>query len=125
VIETLFDVPEELYRRRRCRVCGCALSVRHAATYVVVRQGWVKIGATDNPRRRLSELARVAWAEHLLYPDGMDWTEPLDVVTVFDLDVEHDLHARFVDQHERGEWFRLEGPLVSWVDESRAGTLLP
>jgi hypothetical protein len=117
----LFDPPESAYRRRSCPVCGGALSVTFAHTYVVQRQGWVKIGATDNVRRRLSELARPAWSKHLVSPDGMDWTAPLttlavlDRLLVLDQDTEHDLHRRFAHAHAAGEWFTRDRTIDRWL----------
>lgn len=111
----LFDVPEEWWRRRRCRVCGGALSVVHGYTYVVQRQWWVKVGATNKPRRRLGELARPAWIKHLLSPPGMDWTEPLEVLAVVGGDVEHDLHAELAGAHVVGEWFERTPVLEAWL----------
>jgi hypothetical protein len=112
----LFDVPEGWWKRRRCPVCGCALSVVHAYTYVVQRQGWVKIGATDKPRRRINELSRPAWTQHIISPEGMDWAEPLVPLLVFDGDGEHELHRRFRSLHVAGEWFTLDDSIRAWVD---------
>lgn len=112
---TLFNVPEHFWRRRQCPVCGCALTVTYDHTYVVQRQGWVKIGATNNPRRRISELSRPAWSKHLLSPVGMDWTEQLLVLAALDGNREHLLHQRFGDFHVVGEWFLPGGSLLEWI----------
>ncbi|ASK88483.1 GIY-YIG nuclease family protein [Sphingorhabdus sp. SMR4y] len=37
------------------------------------------------------------------------------IKTTFDR--EGELHRRFAEQHERGEWFRLEGDLADWLME--------
>lgn len=107
----LFEVPDDWWRHRRCQVCGGALSVTYTHTYVVQRQAWVKIGASSNVRRRIGELARPAWTQHLISPEGMDWREPLVVHGILDGDSEHALHRRFVDDHAYGEWFR-PGPAM-------------
>jgi hypothetical protein len=118
---TLFEVPEHFWQRRQCPVCGGALSVTYGHTYVVQRQGWVKIGATNNPRRRVNELARPAWSKHLLSPVGMDWHEPLLVLAVLDGDREHHLHQQFGDFHVLGEWFLPSGSLLEWIADTVGG----
>lgn len=108
-------MPEDWWVRRRCQVCGGALSVTHAATYVVQRQGWVKIGATSNLRRRIGELSRPAWTQHILSPPGMDWLEPLVTLHTFATDLEHALHQRFASAHAHGEWFLPDAALQAWL----------
>ncbi len=112
----LFDC-EHLWVHRRCQVCGGALSVQHAHTYVVQRQVWIKIGATDKPRRRINELSRPAWTQHILSPRGMDWHAPLRTVVVLDGDHEHYLHDRFAEFHARGEWFWDTLAIRRWIQE--------
>lgn len=114
---TLFPVPEDWWVRRRCVVCGGALSLDFAHTYVVQRQCWIKIGATNKPRRRLGELARPAWRRHILYPVGMDWHEPLVVHAVLDGDIEHEMHKAFARFHAEGEWFVLSPTINEWIKE--------
>lgn len=113
----LFDVPEEWWHRRRCTVCGCALSVTFDYTYIVQRQGWVKIGATNRPRARANELARYDWRKYVLSPEGMDWHEPLIVLAVLGGDIEHETHQRFQKQHVVGEWFLPDADLKEWIEE--------
>lgn len=113
--EELFAVPDDWWRHRRCQVCGGALSVTCTHTYLVQRQGWVKIGATSNVRRRLNELRRPAWTHHLISPPAMDWHEPLAVLGVLDIDIEHQLHQRFALCHAAGEWFRPDGEMRTWL----------
>lgn len=113
----LFEVPEHWWRRRRCQVCGCALSVTYAHTYLVQRQGWLKIGATNNVRRRINELARPAWVQHILAPEEMDWQEPLTTLLVLAGDLEHQLHEWFRDHHVVGEWFSLNSTTRAWIEE--------
>lgn len=122
-LDTLFDVEEALWRRRRCRVCGSALSVVHEATYIVQRQGWVKIGATSNVRRRVNELARPAWSRHVLSPTGMDWDQPLHLIRQYDGDVEHELHARWAACHVRGEWFLPNRGMRRWLNDKHNDTV--
>lgn len=118
--DTLFDVPEEWWVRKRCTVCGVALCIVHTHTYVVQRQWWVKIGATSRPRKRLNELARVDWKNYCLWPEGMDWTEPLRLHVMYENDYEHDLHKRFYKQHVIGEWFLPDDEMHQWIEEVRA-----
>lgn len=112
---TLFDVPDHWWRRRRCPICKCPLSVVHDYTYIVQRQWWVKIGATNRPRKRLNELARVDWANYCLWPEGMDWTEPLTTLIVVGGDIEHELHQQFADSHVVGEWFEPTADIMAWI----------
>ena len=114
---TLFPVPEAWWVRKRCPICKCALSIQHEFTYVVQRQWWVKIGATNRPRKRMNELARVDWKNYCLWPEGMDWTEPLLQHAMIDGDIEHDLHQRFQKQHVIGEWFLPDAELREWIEE--------
>ena len=118
--EPLFEVPREMWRLRQCPVCGGALSVAYTHTYVVQRQGWVKIGASSNVHRRLLEVARPAWTKHLLSPDSMDWLEPLVTLAVIQGDVEHAMHERFASCHARGEWFLPDIQMRVWIDSLQA-----
>jgi len=116
---TLFEVPDDWWVRRRCQVCGCALSRLHSHLYVVQRQWWVKIGSTDNLKRRINELARPAWRKHLLFPEGMDWDEPLvrHAIIIGGGYMEHELHQRFQKLHVVGEWFEKDHDLRDWIKE--------
>lgn len=115
---SLFAVPDDWWHYRTCPVCGCAMSVTYDHTYVVQRQGWVKIGATNNLRRRLNELARPAWVKHLISPPGMDWLEPLAVLSTFvGGEQEHELHRRFAGAHVLGEWFLPDGAMIAWLSD--------
>lgn len=116
---TLFDVPEEMWVRRRCTVCGQALCVTHTHTYVAQRQVWIKIGATNKPQRRLNELRRPAWRQHILHPRGMDWHAPLTTHIVLDRDIEHEAHERFAEYHVIGEWFTDNPAIRRWIREVR------
>jgi hypothetical protein len=114
----LFDA-EHLRIHRRCQVCGCSLTRLHSHLYVVQRQVWIKIGATNNLRRRINELSRPAWRKHVLYPVGMDWNEPLHQRAVV-LDggfMEHELHQRFARFHAAGEWFVKGQDIKDWIEE--------
>lgn len=113
---TLFNA-DHLLVPRRCLVCGQALSVTHGHTYVVQRQTWIKIGATDKPRRRINELSREAWQQHIIHPRGMDWTRPVYVHAVLDIDIEHELHLMFSEYHVIGEWFTDNLTIRRWLRE--------
>lgn len=95
------------------------MAVTYGYTYLVQRQEWVKIGATNNPRRRLSELARPTWVKHLLSPDEMDWQAPLTVLALLEEDVEHTMHRAFRHLHVIGEWFLPDDSLWEWVRDGR------
>lgn len=115
---TLFPVPDDWWVRRRCEVCGQALSAVHTHTYVVQRQVWIKIGSTNKPRRRINELRRPAWAKHILHPPGMDWGLPLITHAVILGDTEHQLHRRFAEFHVTGEWFTDNLTIRRWLQEA-------
>ena len=115
--DTLFELPESFYVRRRCIVCGVALSIVHDYTYVVQRQGYVKVGGTNRPRKRINELSRVDWKNYCLSPEGMDWTEPLIPLSVIGGDIEHETHVRFADCYVIGEWFIPNDEMKSWIEE--------
>lgn len=114
-VDELFEVPESWWRRRRCQVCGGPLSVTHAQTYVVQRQGWVKIGASSNIPERLGVLRRSGAGCLVRMPEGMDLAEPLLLVCVLDEDREHQLHREFRDAHVVGEWFLPDAALREWL----------
>lgn len=73
--------------------------------YVVRADQHVKIGTTrDVPTRMRSlQTANPGKVELLATLSG-------------DASVEARLHRRFAAQAERGEWFRLEGELASWIE---------
>jgi hypothetical protein len=65
--------------------------------------GFVKIGYSNNPSKRLS---------------GLQTASPHDL-TLFrvlpgEVEDEHDLHQRFSSHRVRGEWFE-SGPVKAWV----------
>jgi hypothetical protein len=122
-LDTLFAIPDHMWRYRRCPVCFGSLSLVFTHTYVVQRQGWVKIGATSNPRRRVSELARPAWKQHILSPAEMDWAQPLHLVRMIDGNVEHELHQRFRQDHVRGEWFLPRKAMRHWLNGAGSHTI--
>lgn len=88
-----------------CSTCGQRRQ-RHPSTwtYAMQRQGWVKIGVSNNPVTRRSLLARKPRSVRV--PDDMDVSEPLLLIwEAHDGSLEHDLHERFVADHVVGEWF--------------------
>lgn len=117
--DALFEVPEEMWVYKRCRVCGGALSIHHTHTYIVQRQWWVKIGATSNARRRINELSRPAWKQHILYPPEMNWEEPLEKIAVYEGNFEHEWHILFQRCHVLGEWFDPDTDMQDWLDGIR------
>lgn len=73
----------------------------------LLREGeFVKIGTTVNPKQRLA-----AYGTHSPRPMELLACLPETVAT------EQDLHTRFAAYRERGEWFRLEGDLLDWVND--------
>jgi hypothetical protein len=117
-MDALFEMPRSAYRLRRCPVCGGSLARTGTTTYVVQRQGWVKIGMTSNLPERLSVLRRGTPGCVTKHPAGMDWAEPLILILVFQRDIEHDLHERWADQHVAGEWFLPDAAMRSWLNGS-------
>jgi hypothetical protein len=116
--EELFD-SSPLVVHRRCQVCGCALSKTYPFTYLVQRQGWIKIGGTNNPRRRINELSRWDWQQYVLWPEGMNWRLPVVPLLVVELEIEHPLHLQFADYHVIGEWFSESEVISNWIARQR------
>lgn len=114
----LFDA-EYLRVPRRCDVCGQALIVQHDHLYVIQRQVWIKIGATNNLTRRTGELSRPTGRQHILYPRGMDWYAPLSRLALLNGGgkIEHQLHQRFAEFHVIGEWFQDTLSIRRWLRE--------
>lgn len=115
--DVLFEVPEEWWRRKRCQVCNGALSVTATHTYVVQRQGWVKIGKTSqiDVRLRILRLNGPNGAGMVAHPETMDYGEPLILLRLIDGDVEHALHQRWAHCHARGEWFMPDQEMRAWL----------
>lgn len=90
-----------------CRACG-----RHKppgtregeVTYVVERDGYVKIGTTRHLRLRIQRLAQ-SDGGGVLVPPQMDPQAPLRLLGILSAP-EHECHERFVDCHVIGEWFQ-------------------
>lgn len=116
----LFELPRSAYRLRACPVCAGSLSLAvrpGTVTYVVQRQGWVKIGKTSqlDVRLRVLRLHGPNGAGMVKHPPGMTYAEPLILLRTFAGDVEHDLHERWQDDHAGGEWFMPSGPMRAWL----------
>lgn len=114
----LFDTTD-LWRYRQCRVCKGALSRKYPFTYLVSRQQWIKIGGTNNPRRRINELSRLDWAQYVLWPEGMDWTRPVARLLVVEQEWEHELHIQFAEYHVTGEWFLMNQVIWNWINRQQ------
>jgi len=79
--------------------------VAQTGIYFVVGAEWVKIGYSRSPVARLTHLQQASPYELrivLVLPGGIE-REP-------------EVHARFAEQRERGEWFRLEGALREFLE---------
>lgn len=138
---TFFDLPESAYRRKRCVVCGGSLSQRTGGyTYIMRRQNWLKIGYSNEPARRLKELARPEWAsKYIVMPERMDVNRQLLLSAAFAGDDEHAWHQMWRDFHDVGEWFHLFGSagmvtgefydwyheLIRWTDYQSASWPVP
>jgi hypothetical protein len=119
---TLFEPEPSQWRLRRCRVCRGTLAQTHSRhgsdpvwTYVMQRQGWVKIGLSKHPLTRLKELRAINRQCYIITPEAMDCREPILLVALIPGDVEHALHERFVDRHAAGEWFLPDAPIREWI----------
>jgi hypothetical protein len=117
---TLFEPPASAWRLKRCRVCGGAKSTafgQHpdAQTYVMQRQGWVKIGLSKHPLTRLKELRAINRQCYIITPADMDCREPILLVGLIPGDSEHALHEGFADRHVVGEWFLPDAPMREWL----------
>lgn len=79
-----------------------------ADVYIIRGGGFIKIGKAANVSRRLA---------------SMRTSQPFEVEVVKTFEdcdghtLERDLHQRFADSRHRGEWFREEGDLATWLKE--------
>ena len=86
--------------------------------YLVERQGFVKIGYTSNLNNRLAALPK-----ETIRVEGMT-PGPVQLLTVIpgDRSLERQMHRRFADLRAGGEWFRLEGSLLVFLEQQAATT---
>jgi hypothetical protein len=113
----LLEMPESAYRRRRCPVCRGALSVTATHTYVVQRQGWVKIGKTSqiDTRLRVLRLNGPNGAGMVAHPEAMDYGQPLILLALVEGDLEHQWHMDWRACHAAGEWFLPDSAMRDWL----------
>lgn len=109
----LIDLPEPA---PECATCGVVARSAASLTYVVQRQGWVKIGSTSNITSRIFTLAKGG----TVGPWDMLVAEPLILLAVIESNVEHDLHTRFSGSHVAGEWFLPDADMRAWIGEVSA-----
>lgn len=71
--------------------------------------GFVKIGISSSPRRRIKDLTR----QPTLLPRAHDFA----IIAAFRADVKHEkiLHDKFADQRVRGEWFNLSDNEIYYI----------
>lgn len=88
-------------------------------TYFAQRQGWVKIGHTNNINQRLRTLASRSGHMSHATPWNMDWTEPLILLRVIDGaepgGSEVQMHDRFRACRVMGEWFLPDAALRAFL----------
>lgn len=121
----LFDIPHDWWvGRRRCLVCGGNLAQTHTVhatqpvfTYVMQRQGWVKIGKSYQPEVRRKVLSMPSPGCRVVAPERMEWAEPIITILLIDGDVEHELHLRWAANHAGGEWFLPDQEMRLWLNK--------
>lgn len=93
--------------------------IQRTYVYVVRLDGYVKIGVSNCPARRIEEVTDRA--SKLLRPENIDLDMPVEAVGAFvgDAATENALHLMFTDEHAIGEWFRDEGRLWTWCNRLR------
>jgi hypothetical protein len=111
----LFEVDPSWWRLRHCRVCGGTLKQPPGQTYVMQRQGFVKIGKSKHPATRLKELRAINRQCYIITPAAMDCTEPIFLLFTLPDDMEHALHERFARCHVEGEWFLPDTDMRDWL----------
>lgn len=121
-MDALFEMPREAYRLRRCPVCGGTLAQTHRRhgtdpvfTYLMQRQGWVKIGKSYQPETRRKVLSMPSPGCRVICPEEMDWAEPIVTIRLIAGDSEHELHERFAACHVAGEWFLPNTDMRDWI----------
>jgi len=87
----------------------------------IVRVGrYVKIGGTNDLRRRIREIDRRRGCK---FPSDIEDVPAELIGTLWGSeDCERALHQAFSDLHVVGEWFRYEGRMVDWCAK-RSGSL--
>jgi len=77
--------------------------------YFIATQQFVKIGTSDHPVKRFSNIQSCNPTELkiiALIPGGQD--------------VEQYLHCRFASKRERGEWYKIDSEILSFIDSAQA-----
>lgn len=83
---------------------GCSGKIRTSGVYFLGAGSLVKIGASDHIERRIKQVQTTCpYDVRLLATSGGDRTE------------EARLHRRFAPYRVRGEWFRHEGALATYI----------
>jgi hypothetical protein len=83
-------------------------------TYLVERDGWVKVGATRHLTTRLAALREPRGTVHM--PEGMDPTGPLVLLATVSGNVERYLHRRWAHLRGTGEWFRPDAEMRADIE---------
>lgn len=91
-----------------------ARGVWYRTTYIVERQGWVKIGVTSDLHTRLTALRARKQSVHL--PNYMDPQAPLRVLAVIPRNVETYLHHRYDELRVDGEWFIPDEQMLAEIE---------
>lgn len=110
-----FDPPLPPRIPNRCITCGQPRTGPWGDTYVMQRQGWVKIGRSKHPLTRLKELRALNRQCYIITPDAMDCAEPIYLLAVIPGDHEHALHERFAACYAAGEWFLPDADMRAWL----------
>lgn len=93
--------------RRRKQAFGIVNTATIGEVYFIACDGFVKIGYGFHPRNRMGIMQ-------------VGCPHRMELLLSFPADMEDELHyhQRFAELRHRGEWFRLEGPLLAFINDT-------
>lgn len=69
---------------------------------------------------RLGDLIKIGWSASITARKGSINPQGVVAVEFGPMTLERERHSQFVDLHQHGEWFRLDGSLADWIVDRRS-----